>query len=330
MEQQAIQSSNETKRSPVSAWVAFSRRQDLRGVEIRTVHAELGFCGDNCAGYSSDFEFLGPVSFCGEIWHRQRWLVVSPGWLLAGSPGEVFVGRRVLSAGAFSSLSFDAEALGDYLAEHELTLSQLKLRPHVRMTAVLRARFLAVIDSFNPDLSLLDAEEAVTAFVAAMVREVVMDSPAESALPAAASSIADHVREQLHQDTLGRLDLTTLAQEAGLSRYQVLRAFKRRYGLPPQSYRMRVRMAIAQRMLREGAAPAFVAAELGFVDQSHLTRHFKRVLGVTPAVYARSQVPGHAAGSAERGWWRTASSSGPRTTSESGVHVLPTAIAAAR
>jgi AraC-like DNA-binding protein len=197
------------------------------------------------------------------------------------------------------------------------------------MTAVLRARFLAVIDAFGPDLSLLDAEEAVTGFVAAMVREVVMDSPAESALPPAASGIADHVREQLHQDTLGRLDLTTLAREAGLSRYQVLRAFKRRYGLPPQSYRMRVRMAIAQRMLREGAAPAFVAAELGFVDQSHLTRHFKRVLGVTPAVYARSQVPMPAATGAERGWWRSAGSDRPRT-SESGVHSLPLAIASSR
>lgn len=325
MMQQAVQSNIETKRPPASAWVAFSRRQDLPGVEVRTVHAEHGFCGDNCAGYSSDFEFLGPTTFCGEIWHRQRWLVASPGWLFAASPGEVFVGRRVLSPGAFSSLSFDAQTFSQYLAEHQLDVSALKLRPHVRMSAVLRARFLAVIDSFGADLSLLEAEEAVTGFVSAMVREVVMDGPSEAALPPAASSIADHVREQLHQDTLGRLDLTTLAQEAGLSRYQVLRAFKRRYGLPPQSYRMRVRMAIAQRMLREGAAPAFVAAELGFVDQSHLTRHFKRVLGVTPAVYARSHVPGRATG--ERGWWRGHPSEGP-STADSGL--LPLAIASAR
>lgn len=325
MMQQAVQSTTETKRSPASAWVAFSRRQDLPGVEVRTVHAEHGFCGDNCAGYSSDFEFLGPTTFCGEIWHRQRWLVASPGWLFAASPGEVLVGRRVLSPGAFSSVSFDGQTFSQYLSEHQLDVSTLKLRPHVRMSAVLRARFLAVVDSFGPDRSLLEAEEAVTSFVAAMVREVVLDGAAETALPPAASSIADHVREQLHQDTLGRLDLTTLAQEAGLSRYQVLRAFKRRYGLPPQSYRMRVRMAIAQRMLREGAAPAFVAAELGFVDQSHLTRHFKRVLGVTPAVYARSHVPGRATGN-ERGWWRGPSSEGPSNDSA----LLPMAVASAR
>jgi len=326
MMQQTVQSRNETKRPSASAWVTFSRRQDLPGVEIRTVHTESGFCGDNCAGYSSDFEFLGPVTFCGEIWHRQRWLVASPGWLFAASPGEVFVGRRVLSPGAFSSLSFDGQTFAEYLAEHQLDVSALKLRPHVRMSAVLRARFLAVIDSFGPDLSLLEAEEAVTAFVAAMVREVVLDNAGEAQLPPAASSIAEHVREQLYQDTLGRLDLTTLAQEAGLSRYQVLRAFKRRYGLPPQSYRMRVRMAIAQRMLREGSAPAFVAAELGFVDQSHLTRHFKRVLGVTPAVYARSQIPGHVTG-ADRGWWRApANELPPAANSE----LMPLAVAASR
>ncbi|HEU5075989.1 MAG TPA: hypothetical protein VFU02_17465, partial [Polyangiaceae bacterium] len=164
MMQQAVQSKSETKRSPASAWVAFSRRQDLPGVEVRTVHAEHGFCGDNCAGYSSDFEFLGPVSFCGEIWHRQRWLVASPGWLFAASPGEVFVGRRVLSPGAFSSLSFDAQTFSQYLGEHQLELADLKLRPHVRMSAVLRGKFLAVIDAFGADLSLLEAEEAVTSF----------------------------------------------------------------------------------------------------------------------------------------------------------------------
>jgi AraC-like DNA-binding protein len=45
--------------------------------------------------------------------------------------------------------------------------------------------------------------------------------------------------------------------------------------------------SFAQKSLREGLQPAHVAAEYGFVDQSHLTRHFKRLVGVTPAQYAR-------------------------------------------
>src|SRR6185369_6690010 len=69
--------------------------------------------------------------------------------------------------------------------------------------------------------------------------------------------------------------------------FRALRMFKLRYGLPPHTYQRSVRLALAQRALREGQQPAQVAAEYGFFDQSHLTRHFKRFLGVTPAQYAR-------------------------------------------
>ena len=49
--------------------------------------------------------------------------------------------------------------------------------------------------------------------------------------------------------------------------------------------RARVGLAhgLAQRSRRAGGPPAQVAAEHGFVDQSHVTRHFKRRVGVTPA-----------------------------------------------
>jgi AraC-like DNA-binding protein len=94
------------------------------------------------------------------------------------------------------------------------------------------------------------------------------------------------VREYLHYDLA--VDVAGLAQRAGLSRFQILRAFKRRYGMPPYAYQLRARIGMAQRALTAGQAPADVAAELGFVDQSHLCRHFKRLVGVTPADYARA------------------------------------------
>ncbi|HKO49526.1 MAG TPA: helix-turn-helix transcriptional regulator, partial [Polyangiaceae bacterium] len=78
-----------------------------------------------------------------------------------------------------------------------------------------------------------------------------------------------------------------LAKQVGVSRFQALRTFKRRYGLPPHTYQLSVRLAFAQKALREGLQPADVAAQYGFFDQSHLTRHFKRLWGLTPAQYAR-------------------------------------------
>jgi AraC-like DNA-binding protein len=100
--------------------------------------------------------------------------------------------------------------------------------------------------------------------------------------------------EWLSADTCTQLDLATLADWTGLSRFQAVRAFKRRYGLPPYAYRLRARLSLARTALKRGVQPARVAAECGFSDQSHLTRHFKRVFGVTPAQYARIGV-GHSA-----------------------------------
>jgi AraC-like DNA-binding protein len=84
-----------------------------------------------------------------------------------------------------------------------------------------------------------------------------------------------------------RLTLNGLAEAAGLSRYAVLRAFRREIGIPPYSFVTQVRVEQAKRLLREGVAIAAVAQRVGFADQSHLTRKFKRLLGVTPGAYAR-------------------------------------------
>jgi AraC-like DNA-binding protein len=58
----------------------------------------------------------------------------------------------------------------------------------------------------------------------------------------------------------------------------------------PSAYQMCLRIADAQRALREGATPSNVAVALGFSDQSHFGRHFKRAVGMSPGEYARVEV----------------------------------------
>lgn len=76
-----------------------------------------------------------------------------------------------------------------------------------------------------------------------------------------------------------------LIHVSGLSRYHLSRSFQRAYGLPPHAYRLQRRLAEAQRLLAAGSAPAEVAAEVGFCDQSHLNRRFKAAFGLTPMRY---------------------------------------------
>lgn len=79
--------------------------------------------------------------------------------------------------------------------------------------------------------------------------------------------------------------VTTAARAAGLSREAFSRKFRLAHGLPPSLYSSLSRLNAARHLLRAGEAPAAVAAETGFADQSHLGRAFRRAFGVPPGLY---------------------------------------------
>ena len=58
--------------------------------------------------------------------------------------------------------------------------------------------------------------------------------------------------------------------------------------MPPHSWLMQQRIACARGLLQSGCLPVEVATQLGFADQSHFTRAFRRVTGMTPAMLTRS------------------------------------------
>jgi AraC-like DNA-binding protein len=79
-----------------------------------------------------------------------------------------------------------------------------------------------------------------------------------------------------------RVTLDEVAAASGLPPFRLLRAFSRATGMPPHAWLTQLRVREAMRLLRRGEAPAEVAAATGFADQPHLTRVFKRIVGVTP------------------------------------------------
>ncbi len=83
------------------------------------------------------------------------------------------------------------------------------------------------------------------------------------------------------------ISLKDLADSAALSPYYLVRVFHAEVGMPPYSYLENVRIRQAQRLIEVGRPLVDVAVEVGFSSQSHLTRHFKRIIGVTPGEYAR-------------------------------------------
>lgn len=80
--------------------------------------------------------------------------------------------------------------------------------------------------------------------------------------------------------------LETLAHLESMSVFHFVRLFRAEVGLPPHQYLIARRVERACYLLQTTALPiAAIAHEVGFANQSHLTRHFKRIVGVTPGQY---------------------------------------------
>lgn len=82
--------------------------------------------------------------------------------------------------------------------------------------------------------------------------------------------------------------LTVLCGVAQLSKWQLVRQFRRQVGLPPHAYHRRQRLRSARALLELGTPVAQVAYATGFADQSHFTRQFKDQFGVTPGALTRA------------------------------------------
>ena len=98
-----------------------------------------------------------------------------------------------------------------------------------------------------------------------------------------------HVHKHLGQP----LSLAELAGLAELSIWRFSTVFRQQVGVSPHRYICRLRVKRAQDLIREGVPPATAASEAGFYDQSHLSRHFKSIHGMTPGQYvtaARAEV----------------------------------------
>ncbi|TIQ99832.1 MAG: helix-turn-helix domain-containing protein, partial [Mesorhizobium sp.] len=94
--------------------------------------------------------------------------------------------------------------------------------------------------------------------------------------------------EDLVESELGsQLDLQRLAGAARVTRFQVIRDFKKAIGLTPAAYIRDRRLRRASSLIEQGLGLADAAIAAGFADQSHFSRTFRATRGMTPGMYRR-------------------------------------------
>lgn len=99
--------------------------------------------------------------------------------------------------------------------------------------------------------------------------------------------LARRLRQLIDDRYTDSFTITAVARELNAHPSHLVRVFSQTYGIAPHQYQISRRIDLARRLIVEGHRPSEAAALTRFPDQAHLTRHFRRVLGVTPTALTR-------------------------------------------
>lgn len=220
-------------------------------------------------------------------WSGRGQVEAGPGSFICVNPGEVHDGRAIGGRPrSWRILYFDPAALADVRADiMEGGQGSFTFAAPVFADRALHELFEAAFLYARPRAEPQATMPCETAIVR-LVARLGTHSTARSRTDEGPTACIRRARRRIDADPAAPVTLMELAKEAGLSRYQLIRAFARDLGLTPHAYILQRRIALAQRLIRAGCDLAEVATAAGFCDQSHLTRWFVRQFGVTPRRYA--------------------------------------------
>ncbi|MCL2022584.1 MAG: AraC family transcriptional regulator [Betaproteobacteria bacterium] len=109
----------------------------------------------------------------------------------------------------------------------------------------------------------------------------------DSAMPYGNNAL-DELRAFLETHPEENLSLDDLAGRVRLDKFQLIRRFRAHYGLTPHRFQIQNRLRHARRACLSAASLTDLALHVGFYDQSHFIREFRRATGVTPGQYRRA------------------------------------------
>lgn len=193
------------------------------------------------------------------------------------APGPAIPDGWVLRVFYFEDSFYRARCANFALAD--LRFSQVLVQDRV-----LSDNLLTLHRNLEEDGTALEAEPSLLT-VFSRVAERYSCAAARVSVPAKEHGKIKRVKDYIAAHHRKNITLDDLAAAVQLSPYHLLRTFRSTVGLTPHAYLTQVRVEAAKRLLRAGHSIASVSAETGFADQSHFTRHFKRITGVTPARY---------------------------------------------
>lgn len=177
------------------------------------------------------------------------------------------------------SLQLDAASTPAPVAERLALAVPVKMRdPRIGILAARVGREMAEADSFSP--------MAIDAMCAELVVHMLRGCDVGDPSPRLLEEAIEFMRSRVE----GPLSVEAVAKAVGADRFRLNRAFEKHKGCSPAEFLRLLRVEQAQRLLRETRDPIVtIALKCGFTDQSHLTKSFRAVVGVSPASFRKQR-----------------------------------------
>jgi len=219
---------------------------------------------------------------------RGEWMG-GAGTILAFSPGEVHSAEPLTSDGytyrmIYPTIEFMRAVGLDRAVGAGAPLFQSPVIHDSRLGLALRRAHAPLMDGASGP----SAEDALLDGLRSLVRQHGAPAEREPATSERDLGVVQRAQEYMHDRFAQRVRLSAMAELCRLSPFQLIRVFRRVVGVPPYAYLVQLRVNRAQTLLCQGSSVSDVAYTCGFSDQSHLTRTFKKALGIPPGQYVRS------------------------------------------
>ncbi len=213
----------------------------------------------------------------------------SAGEIVLINPGEMHTGSAAIEQGWTYRMLYPLASLLQHAASEIVGRQQdipFFVEPVVSDPAI-AAQIAWLHAAFEENTSTLERESQLLWTLTQLIVRHAGSRPVPGKITKEYGSV-QRLRTYIEEHYAENISLEFLAHLVNLSPFHLLRTFRDIVGMPPHAYLTQTRINSARRLLMVGTPLAEVAVLVGFADQSHFTKHFKRIVGVSPGLYAHS------------------------------------------
>ena len=238
--------------------------------------------------WHEEYQFCLVENGMGDLTYRGRDYLTPPASLFIVHPGEVHSNRAFDRQGC----SFRTIFLAPELVRNIASQIQPKEKgfPFFPSTMIFDRntirQFFILHHSFEQPSSSLEREVLLQEFLVKLTTCFAENPITPTSLMVRQKEVRQ-AYDYLIANYTENVSLEKLAGMNNMSPFHFNRTFSKHVGMPPHAFQVQLRVSQAKRLLGKGLDIAQAASQSGFSDQSHLTRHFKRIIGITPGEYRR-------------------------------------------